>query len=788
MKKNIVSLVLTFFIISTSFAVANSSPGKVHGIVRSSDGKPIEFVTVFVKNSKYSTMTNEQGKYKLDVPKNKCQLVFSHVNYEPVEMMIELKEYPATKKQDVVLKENSKTLQEVEVIGKSAAQHVRETAYNVATLDAKALYNSTADLTDALSKISGIKVRESGGLGSDYSVYLNGFTGRHVKFFMDGVPMDGFGASFQLNNIPINLAEYIEVYKGVVPITFGADALGGAINIVTKKRTNFVEASYSYGSFNTHKTFINAGYTAKNGFTIQLNAFQNYSDNNYNVDVRLVDAAGNFEDHTTRVKRFNDTYHTETVITNIGFVDKPFADRLLLGINLGKNYADIQNANNMNFVYGEKFRHGNTIMPTLRYEKKNFLVSNLDATVNANFNFGYTQNVDTAVNRKYTWLGTYYERNQKGELAYTLYKYNNNDGSATAGFTYKLNDKHVFALNDVFTTFYRIGFDELASNNDDQYPSVSRKNVLGLGYNLLLKNWRSNIFYKHYYQYSEGYLLSGTDYIKQTNNYTSNGYGLASSYFLGKYLQFKVSYENTLRLPTGREIFGDGDLEGENFDIKPESSDNYNLGVTFTSDIRNAHQFYIDASLAYRDVKDYIRRQISESKGVAVSENIGGVSNIGGSLELNYAYKKVFSLGGNITYQNIRSHDKTKVYNNDRVPNNPYFFWNADFNLSLNELLKNTPLGGYILLEKGNSLNFGYHSTYVYSFYLKWPSIGTDKSLVPTQLSHDINLTYTIKNGRYNISLECNNLTDTKLYDNYSLQKPGRAFQAKFRYFLNFKK
>ena len=61
----------------------------------------------------------------------------------------------------------------------------------------------------------------------------------------------------------MNFAERIEVYKGVVPVGFGSDALGGVINIVTKKRRHgwSLDASYSYGSFNTHKSYVNFNHT-----------------------------------------------------------------------------------------------------------------------------------------------------------------------------------------------------------------------------------------------------------------------------------------------------------------------------------------------------------------------------------------------------------------------------------------------------------------------------------------------------------------------------------------------
>lgn len=60
----------------------------------------------------------------------------------------------------------------------------------------------------------------------------------------------------------------------------------------------------------------------------------------------------------------------------------------------------------------------------------------------------------------------------------------------------------------------------------------------------------------------------------------------------------------------------------------------------------------------------------------------------------------------------------------------------------------------------------------------------SSKKRVPEQFSHNLGITYSIKNGRYNLSLECKNFTDEKLYDNYSLQKAGRAFYGKVRVYF----
>ena len=134
----------------------------------------------------------------------------------------------------------------------------------------------------------------------------------------------------------MNFAERIEVYRGVVPVGFGTDALGGVINIVTNQRKLgwFADASYSYGSFNTHKSFVNFGQSFKNGLLYEINAFQNFSDNNYYIDYYVTEFSDDGISENTdktkiyHMKRFNDRFHNEAVSGKIGVADKKWADRL----------------------------------------------------------------------------------------------------------------------------------------------------------------------------------------------------------------------------------------------------------------------------------------------------------------------------------------------------------------------------------------------------------------------------------------------------------------------------
>lgn len=780
---------IIFLLLSTPFFTqAHNLPVTIYGKIIDASEKPIEFASVYLERTSLGGSSDEQGYFSFTAPPGRYLLKASVLGYEPFLREIEITGKERHYSIHIRLDATTKQLDEVVINGKSAARHINESAYNVSALDTRLMHNSNQNLSDALGKISGIRLRENGGMGSDLSFSLNGFSGKHVKVFMDGVPMEGFGSSFQLNNIPINMAERIEVYKGVVPVAFGADALGGVVNIITRQgHSNYLDVSYSFGSFNTHKSYVNFNYTLPSGWHLQANIYQNYSKNNYPVYIHLTDQNGVFKAEETKVRRFHDTYHNEAIILRAGLRGKDYADRLVLGMVLGKNKADIQNGNNMDFVYGEKFTEGTTLMPTLDYTVKDLFMENLNFSFNGNYNFGYTRNVDTVSFRKYTWQGDWTPSKVKGENSYQLYKYRDHNGSFTSNLNYTLKEHHTITVNDVLTTFHRQGKDELATDNADNFPSVNRQNVLGINYQYHPgRLWNANLFIKHYSKYSETHIAVGNTghYRKAGRNYRATGYGLAATLTPGKHFQAKFSYEKAYRLPTSRELFGNNDLESGNDSIQAENSHNYNLNFGYRTRIGQAHTLYTEVALTYRDIHNYIRRKVSESQGTATSANDGRIRNRGISGEIRYTYKNLLNIGGNVTYQDIRNRDKysngkKNLTYNDRIPNTPYFFGNADATLNL------ASFGG-----QHNTLSIGYNLQFLEEFFLRWPSYGSkdSKYTVPSQLSHDINLTYRIGDGKYNISLECNNFTDERLYDNYSLQKPGRSFSAKFRYHLQFRK
>lgn len=785
------TIVILFLFFQILCHAQNRDLAKVIGYVYDAKGMPVPSASVFVPNSAYSTASDSTGHYVLLLPSGDHTLLVSALGYVAEKYPISLMKSENKHVQFKLKIDPNTTIEQVVVEGKSAIQEVRETPFNVVALDAKSQYNSTMNLADLLGKASGIKIRESGGVGSDVNISLNGFTGRHVKIFMDGVPMQGASSSFQLNNIPVSLAERIEVYKGVVPIEFGADAIGGVINIVTNQASNsFLDASYSFGSFNTHRTNILLGHTTKNGFSVQLNAYQTYSNNSYKVRTELLDANGNYGE-TQLYKRFHDTYHNEAIVGKFGWVNKPWATRFFVGATLSQEHKDIQNsATNMRFVYGARENKGSGVSPTLEYYKRDLFVKGLTVRLNGNYNFNSNHNIDTA-SYVYNWLGERTLSASKGEGGSNLLSdYKNSNYATTGNITYQINERHSISINDVQSGSTRrmsaiIAPEDLTAI--DTMRRLSLKNVLGMSYRYRhSRNWNSNLFVKNYYQKVIGPFNEGDEahasYVERSPTYNTTGYGAATTYFLKTY-QFKASAERAFRLPTDSELFGDEIQEQANASLRAENSLNFNLGATMNHEFANQDVLYVDVNGFYRFTKDFIRREALARTGGIVNINHGRVSTLGVDIEARYYYRNIFSIGGTMTYQNLRNREtnatstgsRTNGQYNDRMPNIPYLFGNADAAYYLHGL------GG-----KQNVLSLTYSMHAIGEFYVQWESLGGagGKATLPTQISHDFAMTYSIRNGLYNFTVEGSNLTNVDLYDNFGMMKPGRAVYAKFRYYL----
>ncbi len=298
-----------------------------------------------------------------------------------------------------------------------------------------------------------------------------------------------------------------------------------------------------------------------------------------------------------------------------------------------------------------------------------------------------------------------------------------------------------------------------------------------------------SVFGKQYHQYVSGPVATSSaqdTYVRAARSVDCIGYGAAGTWFMPLGMQLKASYEKAYRLPSIEEMFGDEDLEVGDMSLKPESSHNVNINLSYSTTIGSS-TIYAEGGFIYRDTRDYIQRNtlaLSGGKSAATYVNYGKVDTKGISLSVRYSFSKWLSLGANFTQMNVRDNMRTSqgstapnIAYRERMPNLPYMFADSDINFYWHGL-------GAV----HNVLTLTYDNQYTHSFCYYASNIGSNNAdyMVPDQFAHNITVSYGIDNGRYNISFECKNITNAKLYDNFSLQKAGRAFYGKVRiYFGN---
>lgn len=743
--------------------------------------EPIIGATVAIHNTSLGVTTDTEGRFKLSIPSQQQELVIHLLGYKNEIVVVNT----TTNHTDlqIFLSSDTQMLESVVVEGKSPVQQIRETAFNVTAVEAKKLHNLSSDINQVLNRTTGVRVRSNGGTGSDFTFSLNGFSGNQLKFFLDGVPIDNYGPAFNLKNIPINLAERIEVYKGVVPVSLGGDALGGAINIVTKKNMKqHVDASYTVGSFNTHKLSISSRYVTDKDIVFNLNAFGNYSDNSYKVTVEDIDKNGTGKYlEPRRYKRFHDGYKSGTVILEAGVQNKSYADHLLIGLSITGNKDEVQQGPTMSKVVGQAYKDNTGLIPTLKYKKSNLLTENLNLDFTSTYTLATNNTVDTCA-RVYSWDGSYSFRASAdpgaGELGEKQwYEYKEKNLITTTNLSYTFAEHHTLLFNHMLNDYYRDEKDKYKERKSLGKPQM-RKNSVGLSYTLkLLNNKLSLSAFSKYHDLYTKLIVKETETSLSQNSW---GYGSAAAYEIFPFLQAKASYEYAYRMPTFFELLGDGITVRSNLELKPEKSDNFNFGLLFNQSLGSMHSLGIESNFVYRNAKDFIKNK--PYGNATMYRNEDQIKVVGLDGVVRYTYSDWFQLETNVTWQkttNNKKYEDTGLKNGlygDQMPNTPMVFGNADASFNKRNLF-----------QKEDNVTLSVNFNYVGSFYLNWPSLGEkeSKKSIPEQLSQDAHITYSMKGGKYNVTVECLNISDRNLYDFYKVQRPGRTFNAKFRYFFS---
>jgi TonB family protein len=670
---------------------------------------------------------------------------------------------------------------EVTVRGLSAADRRRQSAEAVTVIDTERAKRESSDLGEVLARTQGVGVRRGGGLGSSTRFSLGGLTDDQVRFFLDGVPLELAGYPFGIANVPVNLVERVEIYSGVVPVRLGADALGGAVDLVTDRDRPGAgaAASYEVGSFDTHRLTVAARTRhASTGLVARAAGFLDSSRNNYPIDVEVPDELGRLA--PARVYRFHDGYRAVGGNAGLGVADRPWAKRLVLRAFVTDYSKDYQHGVTMTVPFGGVTYGEAAAGATLRYEQPLGARGAIAAVGGYTFTRATFVDVSTCV---YDWFGRCIrERAQPGEtngrpLDQVTWEH---AGFARVDAAWRLGPSHALRVSSAPTYMTRTG-DERRQSDPDARDLLSAERALftlvnGVEYEIdrLGDRLESIAFVKQYVQRLDSEEpLPGEGFRRRDRTTRRFGAGEGLRLRVTPWLHAKASYEWATRLPRADEVFGDGAFVVANLALGPEQSHNLNLGAALDARATRTGSWRATATAILREADDLV--VLLGNERAQSYQNVLGARSLGAEAAAGWTSPgEHVALDGNVTYQDFRNTARGGTFGDfvgDRIPNRPYLFATGSARVQRRGVF-----------APRDEIALAWTTRYVHGFFRGWESIGLRdfKQVVPAQLVHSIGIGYLARDrGSLSTTLEIQNLTDEPVFDFFGIQRPGRAFFVK---------
>ena len=652
-------------------------------------------------------------------------------------------------------------------------------AMPVSVIEMEQFHGRNISLNEVLKRVAGIKIRQEGGLGSKANIAIQGLEGKRVKLFIDGSPLNTPDGTFGLNDLPIQLIERVEIYKGVVPARFGGDALGGAVNVVTREfEGNYVDVTASAGSYDTYRgTLVLKKNFDKQKIEWGIGGFFNSAANDYVMDSPYVDGL--------TIKRDHDQY-TSWILGTAGKIKERWFDEIEIELVHYESDKEIQGVKT---PIKEAKSQSRLNVAVLSFEKEHFFSDNLAFEYDFAF-VDMTLNLIDKADTCYNWDGT--PRACSGV------------GGEINGIPHDSADKQTDLRNDLNLNYrlhpdYAVNFHLNAQYTDYQpnddlageslgydvgaFPSDKTNTVASLGlesshFSSAVVNDMGVKYYHYDYNItSQERGLTATP-VQSHNSGGEFGYYESIRYEPLQDLFIKASYEHAYRLPNSEEIFGDGITITSAPDLVPEKADNFNIGLLFDRrDLWRLPWFKAELNVFYRHINDMIK--LGYGTHTAGYVNLGEVDVKGFEIDLQTDITDHWYVYLNYTNQSLTDQQKklagtrstpNPTYGLD-LPNVPKQYGNIGLEYKLLGLFRNDSL-----------FKVFWETNWCDQYYYGWELSRNQDRKINAQFSHAAGLEYSFMDDRWIIGFEVRNLTDEKITDVFNYPLAGRSFYLNLRY------
>jgi len=248
--------ILLLILVPVIIAAAGNT---LSGSISDSDSdEPLEFANVFFDGTEIGTVTDEDGYfYFSEIPFNSGTLRVSMMGYEPISQSIQ---FPFNTRLELSLNRTLIEMSSIVITGTRTERYLKDVPVTTQVLKGDKLRESgPMDVSQILNELTGVAVVENQfGTG----IELAGFGADHILVLIDGMEILGrTNGQLDISQIATDQIERIEVVKGASSALYGSEAMGGIINIITKKPQKDFNISLSgdagsYGRLNGDVTLM----------------------------------------------------------------------------------------------------------------------------------------------------------------------------------------------------------------------------------------------------------------------------------------------------------------------------------------------------------------------------------------------------------------------------------------------------------------------------------------------------------------------------------------------------
>lgn len=674
--------IIFFLILGTQF-IYSQEKQTIDGRVVS-NGQPVPYANVLIKNTTIGTTTNEKGTYTLKSEPGKVTVVVQNIGYETLEKIITVKE-SGKNVLDFDIKEITFGLNQVVVTGTKTFKRQTETPVIVNIMDGKTLNNlQVCNLSEGLKFQPGLRVETDCQTCNYTQLRMNGLQGGYSQILINGRPIfSPLMGLYGMEQLPVNMIEKIEVVRGGGSSLYGSSAIGGTVNVITKL-------------------------PKKNGYEINT-FYQNIDDQtndfNFNANATLVNEAENAGITFFMNKRDRGFYDAN----GDNFSEIPKAENTAFGLNSYFKFTENQkleiSLSNLN-----EYRFGGEMVEKPAYqtqqsEERTHKIWMGSADYQINFNEDKSSFIVYSAFQKtkrnhYTGLFPDDVTEIPDFLANPPYGVSDNT-TIQGGFQYNHEFSDFFNTKNVFT----VGSEYISDKVFDNIPS----------YNFLVDQHTKNLgaFLQSDWDFAKNFnLLSGIR-MDQHNflNRLIFSPRVALLYKLKTNTQFRVSYGTGFRAPQAFDTdlhiaFAGGGVSrvqlAEN--LKEERSESFSASVNYD---KTSEKWVAGFTLEgfYTKLKDvFVNENIGQDEfGEIFRKSNGQGSAVSGiTLELRANFNRKVQLETGFTVQNSR-YDSTVINieglapsrNYLRTPNdygfaNLTFTPNKNWNINLNYVYTGT--------------------------------------------------------------------------------------------------